>query len=111
MKTGRSLRELFSFPGFVAAATLKGEFGDPKMRIVSLRRRKKQRCARTAAIAAAAATTNACSVPATRSEEHTSELQSLMRTSYAVFCLKKNPHKKEQLPSLHLLLHVLTSRL
>src|SRR3546814_6256391 len=27
--------------------------------------------------------------PRTRSEEHTSELQSLMRTSYAVFCLKK----------------------
>src|SRR3546814_2190268 len=31
---------------------------------------------------------------ATRSEEHTSELQSLMRTSYAVFCLKhKNKHQ------------------
>src|SRR3546814_7530406 len=29
-----------------------------------------------------------------RSEEHTSELQSLMRTSYAVFCLKKK--KKQQ---------------
>src|SRR3546814_8946996 len=28
-------------------------------------------------------------VPAARSEEHTSELQSLMRTSYAVFCLQK----------------------
>src|SRR3546814_4627559 len=28
-----------------------------------------------------------------RSEEHTSELQSLMRTSYAVFCLKKNNNK------------------
>src|SRR3546814_9160639 len=27
-----------------------------------------------------------------RSEEHTSELQSLMRISYAVFCLKKNTH-------------------
>src|SRR3546814_6803492 len=27
-----------------------------------------------------------------RSEEHTSELQSLMRLSYAVFCLKKNKH-------------------
>src|SRR3546814_9187473 len=27
--------------------------------------------------------------PLARSEEHTSELQSLMRTSYAVFCLKK----------------------
>src|SRR3546814_8925442 len=28
-------------------------------------------------------------IPVTRSEEHTSELQSLMRISYAVFCLKK----------------------
>src|SRR3546814_10596771 len=28
-----------------------------------------------------------------RSEEHTSELQSLMRTSYAVFCLNKKKHK------------------
>src|SRR3546814_8367783 len=30
-----------------------------------------------------------------RSEEHTSELQSLMRISYAVFCLKKKKTKKE----------------
>src|SRR3546814_6462856 len=30
---------------------------------------------------------------AVRSEEHTSELQSLMRTSYAVFCLKKKTNK------------------
>src|SRR3546814_1748304 len=30
---------------------------------------------------------------AQRSEEHTSELQSLMRTSYAVFCLKKKKDK------------------
>src|SRR3546814_6437493 len=30
---------------------------------------------------------------ALRSEEHTSELQSLMRISYAVFCLKKKQHK------------------
>src|SRR3546814_16717374 len=29
-----------------------------------------------------------------RSEEHTSELQSLMRISYAVFCLKKKTHTK-----------------
>src|SRR3546814_2340048 len=29
-----------------------------------------------------------------RSEEHTSELQSLMRNSYAVFCLKKKKYKK-----------------
>src|SRR3546814_1233154 len=33
-----------------------------------------------------------------RSEEHTSELQSLMRISYAVFCLKKkkNKHQSEE---------------
>src|SRR3546814_5056320 len=30
-----------------------------------------------------------CDLAALRSEEHTSELQSLMRISYAVFCLKK----------------------
>src|SRR3546814_3395287 len=30
-----------------------------------------------------------------RSEEHTSELQSLMRISYAVFCLKKKTNKTE----------------
>src|SRR3546814_9217161 len=32
---------------------------------------------------------------ALRSEEHTSELQSLMRNSYAVFCLKKKKKKKK----------------
>src|SRR3546814_10591554 len=31
-----------------------------------------------------------------RSEEHTSELQSLMRISYAVFCLKKKTHTTQQ---------------
>src|SRR3546814_1508802 len=36
-----------------------------------------------------------------RSEEHTSELQSLMRISYAVFCLKK----KKQKQSVNKLLH------
>src|SRR3546814_9918886 len=30
-----------------------------------------------------------------RSEEHTSELQSLMRISYAVFCLKKKKHESD----------------
>src|SRR3546814_3858286 len=35
-----------------------------------------------------------------RSEEHTSELQSLMRISYAVFCLKKK--KRTQQGSIHL---------
>src|SRR3546814_1484124 len=40
-----------------------------------------------------------------RSEEHTSELQSLMRISYAVFCLKKNrrKHTYTPVPTAHLL--------
>src|SRR3546814_5892589 len=36
-----------------------------------------------------------------RSEEHTSELQSLMRISYAVFCLKKKNHKKKNQKTEH----------
>src|SRR3546814_1056592 len=45
---------------------------------------------------------------AARSEEHTSELQSLMRSSYAVFCLTKQttPHSKTQL---HHLRHTRTT--
>src|SRR3546814_5451545 len=38
---------------------------------------------------------SSCAVPY-RSEEHTSELQSLMRISYAVFCLKKKKIKTKQ---------------
>src|SRR3546814_10766917 len=36
-----------------------------------------------------------CGIGGLRSEEHTSELQSLMRISYAVFCLKKKKKKKQ----------------
>src|SRR3546814_3842117 len=39
-----------------------------------------------------------------RSEEHTSELQSLMRISYAVFCLKKKKQKYT-----HMTVHVIIS--
>src|SRR3546814_2176834 len=35
--------------------------------------------------------------PPPRSEEHTSELQSLMRISYAVFCLKKKNNKQHNI--------------
>src|SRR3546814_977160 len=38
--------------------------------------------------------------PAARSEEHTSELQSLMRISYAVFCLKKNTNKNTKISNI-----------
>src|SRR3546814_4496150 len=42
-----------------------------------------------AQLSAAAQRPASAQLSATRSEEHTSELQSLMRISYAVFCLKK----------------------
>src|SRR3546814_8718434 len=53
--------------------------------------------------------TDASSLPETRisasssdrSEEHTSELQSLMRISYAVFCLKKKTNTKQMHMSTH----------
>src|SRR3546814_6576079 len=47
-----------------------------------------------------------------RSEEHTSELQSLMRISYAVFCLKKKTKKQcisKMLPHLTLTTHGTTT--
>src|SRR3546814_2182209 len=37
--------------------------------------------------------------PVLRSEEHTSELQSLMRISYAVVCLKKNNKNRHKIPT------------
>src|SRR3546814_9154346 len=43
----------------------------------------------TTAVSVASRATPAAGKGAARSEEHTSELQSLMRISYAVFCLKK----------------------
>src|SRR3546814_3218102 len=46
----------------------------------------------TSTYAGASASAGGLSAQASRSEEHTSELQSLMRISYAVFCLKKKTH-------------------
>src|SRR3546814_3200221 len=45
--------------------------------------------------------------PTGRSEEHTSELQSLMRISYAVFCLKKKTHIETALSKI--IAHFVTS--
>src|SRR3546814_6358783 len=58
------------------------------------------RCGRaTRCTARPASRANARARPSPRSEEHTSELQSLMRISYAVFCLKKK-HKQHNKPKL-----------
>src|SRR3546814_8496940 len=43
----------------------------------------------------------------TRSEEHTSELQSLMRNSYAVFCLKKKNYIKSTRAELNIFVRLL----
>src|SRR3546814_9374953 len=48
------------------------------------------------AIDESAASSRAATAAPPRSEEHTSELQSLMRISYAVFCLKKKQKKPNQ---------------
>src|SRR3546814_9366114 len=49
-----------------------------------------RRVVQAPALAVSAATGNLLpAIAGARSEEHTSELQSLMRSSYAVFCLKK----------------------
>src|SRR3546814_4665383 len=49
------------------------------------------------AILDAEALAKRCHILGRRSEEHTSELQSLMRISYAVFCLKKKTQKRSSI--------------
>ena len=39
----RRLRDTYRFPGFVPAATVRGVFGDPLVRVLTLRRRQKKR--------------------------------------------------------------------
>jgi|tagenome__1003787_1003787.scaffolds.fasta_scaffold20246888_1 hypothetical protein len=43
------LRDLYAFPGFVPAATIRGLFGDPYAVVVALRRRRKKRVVGNAA--------------------------------------------------------------
>src|SRR3546814_6320964 len=71
--------------------TLFRSWAEPGMHITSLKRLELDPAVVTRADVAFTHVQDARSV---RSEEHTSELQSLMRISYAVFCLKK---KKKQL--------------
>src|SRR3546814_3961922 len=66
-----------------AEADARAEQGAAQVEAERIRREGKRQ--RSKAVAAAAA----AGVDVDRSEEHTSELQSLMRNSYAVFCLKK----------------------
>ena len=58
MKNPKSIRSLFTLPGFVAASQVKGVFGDRYARILKLRRRKKQPSVRTVDIVAGDVMTN-----------------------------------------------------
>src|SRR3546814_3452227 len=54
--------------------------------------------------------TMACSSASpNRSEEHTSELQSLMRSSYAVFCLKTKTYRESTIHTLHVVIRPYTT--
>ena len=65
MKTPKSIRSLFSLPGFVAASALGGVFGDRYARVIVLRRRKKRPCARSAGGDAAPVTISGPAWPGT----------------------------------------------
>src|SRR3546814_3660753 len=66
------------------------------LRVMSDARSSTLRCREIAGRLMAYGAANSVTVasPTARSEEHTSELQSLMRISYAVFCLKKKKINK-----------------
>ena len=52
------LHDLYSFPGFVPAASVRGLFGDPYAVVISLRRHRKKHPAECAALAIAPSTIN-----------------------------------------------------
>src|SRR3546814_7282909 len=81
-----------------AVAVVEGDRQRQVLQRVLLRRHRHRRAVGDAGDdehAGIAAQAYARSEVGVRSEEHTSELQSLMRISYAVFCLKKKTKKKQ----------------
>src|SRR3546814_8050199 len=79
-----------------------GQCRTPAPHTAARTRSASRRCAaansaahQTQAMASRAAVSAAVAADRARSEEHTSELQSLMRISYAVFCLKTKKHKSQ----------------
>src|SRR3546814_4528816 len=81
-------------------------FAHPQRRVLKrgmkVRKRLSRGVVRTSRRSMAFVRQKPCEPPALRSEEHTSELQSLMRISYAVFCLNNDRevlHAHPQHPS------------
>src|SRR3546814_6600275 len=77
--------------------------GEPEQALAQCRRSLDVAAARGASYDLVVANGNACYLH--RSEEHTSELQSLMRISYAVFCLQKKKANRKKT-----IVHVITKR-
>src|SRR3546814_4719669 len=71
------------------ANALLAEMGDLDERVILIEDTRELQCAASDVVALRTRTAGANAAGMVRSEEHTSELQSLMRISYAVFCLKK----------------------
>src|SRR3546814_5294224 len=65
------------------------EFGEPRLVVIHAEHELDDRRHRRAGLHGDARILQQLRIALRRSEEHTSELQSLMRISYAVFCLKK----------------------
>src|SRR3546814_2589905 len=82
-RMGRAARTFRPAPGRTARGGRSGAARSPH-----------RRRGRTAPGAARLYACRHAGIRPTRSEEHTSELQSLMRISYAVFCLNKKKHMK-----------------
>src|SRR3546814_5597136 len=88
---------LFPYTTLFRSVGVAFAFGSLELRIGSARQRREKRRASHTSPGATAISSSGASA-SWRSEEHTSELQSLMRISYAVFCLKKKKIKKTNTP-------------
>src|SRR3546814_1482687 len=88
------MRLKFRIGGIVASPTPTVPIASDSTRVIRRRPLARNRESAAAAIHPAVP-------PPTRSEEHTSELQSLMRHSYAVFCLNKKKNKHSIIPVHH----------
>src|SRR3546814_9373559 len=90
-RRGRGLLLRHFLRGLVLAGLRRGHrFASPSMRDSSASRRASRLSWSNAVLSGSLMrNTSSARSPKVRSEEHTSELQSLMRISYAVFCLKK----------------------
>src|SRR3546814_2341388 len=84
-------REAIGLPPFNGSTKVRG----PGQKCPASRSANQEKLARDFAISRSATWTISGLKLGLRSEEHTSELQSLMRISYAVFCLKNKKQKQK----------------